>query len=211
MCAMIVSALGFILTLFRTNGYLFNFREYDMLMALPFKSSAVAACKFLYMYIKCLPWYLSISIAMLAGYGYFAKPCFLTYPVWIVLSFVLPVIPMLIAAFIGFLIARVSTGFRKTNILQAALTIIFALFCVSLRYIIEGIFRNDKVEATLQSAAKITDSVAVVDSIDSLVEAGRDVNIDDTDGFTLFLWGLGAIVLLLAVWYLYLMYKSGDL
>jgi len=51
----------------------------------------------------------------------------------------------------------------------------------------------------------------VVDSIDSQVEAGRDVNIDDTDGFTLFLWGLGAIVLLMAIWYLYLMYKSGDL
>lgn len=55
------------------------------------------------------------------------------------------------------------------------------------------------------------DSVAAVDTIDSQLEAGQDLNVDDTDGFTLFLWGLGAIVLLLAAWFLYLMYKSGDL
>ena len=160
MYAIIVSALGFILTLFRTNGYLFNFREYDMLMALPFKSSAVAACKFLYMYIKCLPWYLSISIAMLAGYGYFAKPCFLTYPVWIALSFVLPIIPMLISAFIGFLIARVSAGFRKTNIVQTVLTFIFVIFCFSSRFIIEDLFKNDKIEETLSTISDATSNAA---------------------------------------------------
>ena len=29
LCALIISALAFILTLFQTNGYLFNFKEYD--------------------------------------------------------------------------------------------------------------------------------------------------------------------------------------
>ena len=160
MYAIIVSALGFILTLFRTNGYLFNFREYDMLMALPFKSSAVAACKFLYMYIKCLPWYLSISIAMLAGYGYFAKPSLLTYPIWIALSFVLPIIPMLISAFIGFLIARVSAGFRKTNIVQTVLTFTFVIFCFSSRFIIEDLFKNNKIEETLSTISDATSNAA---------------------------------------------------
>ncbi|MBR4145274.1 MAG: hypothetical protein IKU06_07430, partial [Lachnospiraceae bacterium] len=35
-CAITVSILAFIFTLFKTNGYLFNFKEYDMLMSLPF-------------------------------------------------------------------------------------------------------------------------------------------------------------------------------
>ncbi|MBQ8077464.1 MAG: hypothetical protein IJ235_03695, partial [Eubacterium sp.] len=60
--------------------------------------------------------------------------------------------------FIGFLIARVSAGFRKTNIVQTVLTIVFVLFCFSLRYIVDGMFKNDKVEQTLQSIAKITES-----------------------------------------------------
>ena len=160
MCALIISAMSFLLTLFRTNGYLFNFKEYDMLMSLPLKSSSVAACKFLYMYIKSLPWYLSISIAMMIGYGYFKNPGFAIYPIWIILSFVLPVIPMLLSAFIGFLIARVSAGFRKTNIIQTVLTMAFVLFSFSLRFIIEDIFRDDKVKETLNSISGATENAA---------------------------------------------------
>ena len=156
MCALVISALAFLFTFFKTNGYLFNFKEYDMLMSLPFEPRTVAGCKFLYMYIKSLPWYISISVAMMLGYGYFAKPSFAVYPVWIVLSFFLPVIPMLIAAFFGFLIARVSTGFRKTNIIQTILSMVFVIFCFSLRFIIDGIFKNDEVEATLEKASEMT-------------------------------------------------------
>ena len=160
MCALVISVLSFIFTLLRTNGYLFNFREYDMLMSLPFKSSTVAACKFMYMYIKTLPWYLSISFAMLAGYGCYAKPSVAVYPVWIALSFILPIIPMLFAAFIGFLIARISAGFKKTNIVQTVLTVIFIMFCFASRFIIEEIFRDDKVGQTLESVSKATESAS---------------------------------------------------
>ena len=158
LCALIISALAFIFTLFQTNGYLFNFKEYDMLMSLPFESRTIAGCKFLYMYIKSLPWYISISLAMMIGYGIFAHPSVIVYPLWMVLSLFIPVIPMLISSFIGFLIARISAGFRKTNIVQTVLTMIFVIFCFSLRFIIEDMFRNDKVEATLESISEITEN-----------------------------------------------------
>ncbi len=159
MCALIVSSIAFMFTFFKTNGYLFNFKEYDMLMSLPFESSSVAGCKFLYMYIKSLPWYLSISLAMMVGYGIFARPSIPIYLMWIVLSFVLPVIPMLFASFLGFLIARASAGFRKTNIVQTILTFIFVIFCFSLRYIIDAVFKDDKVQATLEKTSEITEKV----------------------------------------------------
>jgi ABC-2 type transport system permease protein len=160
MCALVISILAFIFTMLRTNGYLFNFREYDMLMSLPFEARTVAACKFLYMYIKCLPWYLSISLAMMLGYGYYARPKIIVYPLWLLLSFILPIIPMLVSAFIGFLIARVSSGFRKNNFVQTVLTFIFVIFCFSLRFIIEEMFRDDKVKETLQSISGATDNAA---------------------------------------------------
>lgn len=162
LCALTVSALAFLFTFFKTNGYLFNFKEYDMLMSLPFEAKTVAGCKFLYMYVKSLPWYLSISLAMLIGYGIYARPAAYVYPLWIVLSFFLPIVPMLVSAFLGFLIARVSAGFRKTNLIQTLLTFLFVLFCFSLRFIIEDLFRNDKVEATLEAASAMTDSAAGV-------------------------------------------------
>ena len=160
MCALVVSAIAFVFTIFKTNGYLFQFKEYDMLMALPFEARTVAACKFLYMYVKSLPWYLSISFAMMIGYGYFVRPAVIVYPMWILLSFFLPVIPMLAAAFIGFLIAKISSGFRKTNILQTILTMAFVIFCFCLRFILENIFKTDKVKETLEIISEATGNAA---------------------------------------------------
>lgn len=160
MCALVISVLAFFFTLFKTNGYLFNFKEYDMLMSLPFETRTVAACKFMYMYVKSLPWYLSISVAMMIGYGFFAHPSVIVYPLWIILSLFLPVIPMLLAAFLGFLIARVSAGSRKTNIIQTVLTFVIILFCFSLRFIIQNIFQNNKVQQTLETTSQVTGGAA---------------------------------------------------
>ena len=160
MCALTLSTIGFMFTLFKTNGYLFNFKEYDMLMSLPFEAKTVAACKFLYMYIKTLPWYVSISFAMLAGYAYYAKPSVFVYPIWIVLTLVVPLIPMLAASFLGFLIARISSGFRKTNIVQTVLSFVFIILCFLMRFFIENMFRDDKVEQTLESISGATNNAA---------------------------------------------------
>ena len=160
MCALIISGIAFIFTVFKTNGYLFNFREYDMLMSLPFEVKSVAACKFLYMYVKSLPWYLSISIAMMLGYGFFALPGIGALVTWFVLSFFLPVIPMLLASFIGFIIARISAGFRKNNIVQTVLSFVFVILCFSLRYIVEGIVKDDKVVAMMETTYDATRKAA---------------------------------------------------
>ena len=162
MCALIISSLAFFFTFLKTNGYLFNFREYDMLMSLPFEVKTVAACKFLYMYVKSLPWYVSISVAMLIGYAIYVRPSVIVYPVWMILSLFLPIIPMLAAAFLGFIIARISAGFRKTNAVQTILTFIFIIFCFSLRYIIEALIENDKVGSTLESISDMTENASKI-------------------------------------------------
>ncbi len=159
MCGATISALAFVFTFLKTNGYLFNFKEYDMLMSLPFSSETVAASKFLYMYIQSLAWYLSISVAMMIGYGYYAGPSVVVYPIWLILTFILPIIPMLGAAFLGFIIARISSGFRKTNVIQTILMFIFVILCFGMRFIVEALFRDDKVEQTLEQISDITDRI----------------------------------------------------
>ncbi len=160
LCALSISAMAFIFTFFKTNGYLFNFKEYDMLMALPFEAKTVASCKFLYMYIKSLGWYMSISLSMMIGYGIYAKPGIITYILWIVLSLFLPIIPMLAASFLGFIIARISAGFRRTNIVQTILSVALVLFAFSIRFIMEDLFRNNKVEEVLTDMSGVTDNMA---------------------------------------------------
>ncbi|MBE5924388.1 MAG: hypothetical protein E7271_07975 [Lachnospiraceae bacterium] len=162
MCAFIISAMSFLFTFFKTNGYLFNFKEYDMLMSLPFEARTVAGCKFAYMYIKSLGWYISISLAMLIGYGYYKRPSVLVYPVWIVMSLFIPVIPMLLASLVGFIIAKISAGFRKTNLIQTIFSFVFVIFCFSLRYIIDAVVKSDKVDDILKTVSVATDSAAQV-------------------------------------------------
>ncbi|MCR5468402.1 MAG: hypothetical protein K6F37_05525 [Lachnospiraceae bacterium] len=162
MCGLIISALAGLFTFFKTNGYLFNFKEYDMLMSLPFEARTIAACKFMYMYIQSLPWYLTVSIAMMAGYGYYKRPFALVYLVWIVLSFFLPIIPMLIASFLGFLIARVSTGFRKTNLIQTILAFALCLAGFGLRFVLEAMFRDDKVQTAFEQTSEATENAGKV-------------------------------------------------
>ena len=153
MCALVISGLAFFFTFFRTNGYLFHFKEYDMLMSLPFAESAVAGCKFLYMYVKSLPWYESIALAMMIGYGYYKRPAIRVYLLWILLSFFLPLIPMLFSAFLGFLVARIGTGFRQGHLIRTVLTFGIVIFCFSLQYIINAFFSDGKIEESLGNIA----------------------------------------------------------
>jgi ABC-2 type transport system permease protein len=160
MCSAVISLLAFIFTLFKTNGYLFGFKEYDMLMSLPFEPKTIAACKFMYMYVKSLPWYLSVSLSMLVGYGIYAKPNVIVYPLWLILSLVMPIIPMLGAAFIGFIIARLGSGFKNKTIAQTVLSIIFVCLCFGLRFFLQDMFQNNKTKDVLNSLSRTTDKAS---------------------------------------------------
>lgn len=159
MTAIMICALSFVFTMLKAGSYLFGFREYEMLMALPFSEKTIVSSKFLYMYMKNLPWNLSISIAMLIGYGLMARPAIYVYPLWILLSLILPVIPMLAASFIGFIIARIGTAFKHWKAVQTALTFAFVFLAFSLRFILEKLFRNNEIEDVIQGLSDKTQQI----------------------------------------------------
>lgn len=180
LCAATVSLMAFLFTFFKSNGYLFAFKEYDMLMSLPFETRTIAADKFLYMYVASLPWYLSISLAMMVGYGIFAKPNPLVYPVWTVLTFMLPVIPMLAAAFIGFLIAKVSAGFKLKNMIQTVLTFVFVILCFASQYIIDALVKSKDTKLILQNTSdRIAHAGRFYFPIDWFAGAVQELHIGD--------------------------------
>ena len=159
MSALTIILLEFIFTLFKTNGYLFLFKEYDLLMAMPFKTKSIVSCKFLYMYIKNLPMCLCTSLTMMIVYGLFMKPGFITYLYWVLLSMILPLIPMVIASGIGALIAKAGSKSRHKTLVQTLITFVFVLFGFSLRYIIEGIIRKNQITNILNTLSGSFDSV----------------------------------------------------
>ena len=156
MAAMMICLLSFLFTMLKAGSYLFGFKEYDMLMSLPFREKTIVAGKFMYMYMKNLPWNLSIAVAMLIGYSMFGSPAWYTYPLWLVLSLVLPIIPMLAASFVGFLIARIGTAFKHWKVVQTILTFGFVLFAFSLRFIIQNIFKDNEVSDVVAGVSEKT-------------------------------------------------------
>lgn len=144
--ASLVSLMVFFLTIFKTNGYLFAFKEYDMLMAMPFSVKTIVEDKFLYMYVQNLPWSLSISIAMYVGYAVYGTGGVLGGIYWIILSFFIPLVPMLAAAAVGTLIAGAGSGVRNKKIVQIVLTFIVVIPLIFSRFIIEKIFKENKLE-----------------------------------------------------------------
>ncbi len=159
MTAVMICGIYFIMTVLKAGSYLFGFREYEMLMSLPFSEKEIVSSKFMYMYMKTMPWNLSISLAMLIGYAIILSPAWYTYVLWMLLSFVLPIIPMLAASFIGFGIARIGTSFKHWKAVQTVLTFGFVMLAFMSRFIIESVFRNDQVEDVITGAAEGTANI----------------------------------------------------
>ncbi|MBP5223670.1 MAG: hypothetical protein J6Z35_11025 [Lachnospiraceae bacterium] len=160
LCALVISALAFFFTMFKTNGYLFAFKEYDMLMSLPFRPKDIAAGKFLYMYVQSLPWYMSVSLAMMIVYGVYSGAAAAVYPLWVILSLILPVIPMLAAAFAGFLIAKAGSGFQNKTMAQTVLVLIFVLICFASRFFLEDAIRGGRMNEVLETISDSTERVS---------------------------------------------------
>ena len=94
------------------------------------------------------------------------------------LTLVIPVIPMLIASFIGFLIAKISSGFKQNNIIQTVLTFVFVILCFSLQYIIEALVKNDNTKEILENVSGSIEAMGrIYLPIQWFSDAVRDLNV----------------------------------
>ncbi|MCQ2537165.1 MAG: hypothetical protein MJ124_02075 [Lachnospiraceae bacterium] len=151
-------AVGFIFTLLKSNGYLYNFKEYDMLMSMPFEIKTIISCKFMYMYIKSLGLPYALSVSMMVGYGLSVKPAFYVYPCWLIISLFLPLIPTVLASAIGSIVASVGHGNRFQKMIQTVLIFALVIFSFMIRFIIESIVRDSKGEEILEQISGVSDA-----------------------------------------------------
>ena len=149
MCAFLITFISFLFTLLKSNGYLFEFNEYDMLMAMPFSVRTIVDGRFLYMYLKSLPILFGVSFAALIGYCVGGGFHVWTIFAWLFLTLLLPMLPTVIASAIGVFIARIGAGFRHKKLIQIILLFIVILPCFFLQFIMEKIFQDNQVETIL--------------------------------------------------------------
>lgn len=114
-------------TIYQTNGFLFAFKDYELTMSLPFRTTTIVACRVIILYL----WNLAFCAAVMgpAGVIYFsfAAPPWYFWPVYIVALLLTPLIPSVIATIIGTLIALAASRFERKGIMGIVFTIVFML------------------------------------------------------------------------------------
>lgn len=109
-------------TIYKVNGTLFSFRDYDMIMALPVKTAIVVASRMMALYLLNIGFVLMVMVPAGVVYGLRAQPDPLFYGRFAVSLLVIPFVPIVAATAIGILIHLVSSKFRYKNLLNILLS-----------------------------------------------------------------------------------------
>lgn len=115
----ILSTTLFAITMstFRIPGYLFSFKDYDLLMSMPLKPSVILASKMIFIYLSNLLVSVVMGIPPLIIYGMKTSGGLLYYSFVVITTLVIPLIPISIAAFFAYCLGRISSKFRSTNVI----------------------------------------------------------------------------------------------
>ncbi|WP_314060816.1 hypothetical protein [uncultured Vagococcus sp.] len=124
---MICSVITLFFTIFKANGELFGFNDYELVMSLPISAREIINSRFINMYL----WNTFISVLVMgpmgAVYGWYGRPDWYFYPLWLIGIFLSSLIPTTIAAVIGAGITAISTKFRYANVVATVLSFLLVI------------------------------------------------------------------------------------
>jgi ABC-2 type transport system permease protein len=126
--AMVFSSLiTMFFTIFKANGDLFAFRDYEKLLSLPIPVRTVIYSRLMNMYF----WNTLITILVMTPmgiiYAIFMKPLVGIYFLWIAGIFLICLIPTIVAAFFGAVITAIASKFRYASAVSTVLGIAFVV------------------------------------------------------------------------------------
>ncbi len=121
------TVLSIMFVLFRANGYLFHYRDYQILQPLPIPSRTIIGAKLVVMLTFI---YVSLFLFLSPiAFSYFYHGGFdvLTFIIFLLSAFAIPIIPLVIFSFISLLVSRLTAKMRHTNIISVVLLFIVFL------------------------------------------------------------------------------------
>lgn len=121
------SILTFITTLYKANGLLFRFKDYELLMSLPIKTSIVIGSRVLLLYIMSLLFNVILMLPGCIAYAINTSPHLGFYIVFTITFFFIPLIPIILATFVGALISFIASRFKSTQFVSLILTFAFLI------------------------------------------------------------------------------------
>ncbi len=138
-----LSSLGFLFGFFQAQGYLFQYKDFDLLGPLPIHQKFVVAAKITLMLVFV---YLFAIILVLPTYGvwwYFANPSILQFFLFLPMILVTPIPLMLLGAFASYGIRKLTQRWIHANVLQTIFSVMFIITFASFSY-----FSNEIIPAS---------------------------------------------------------------
>jgi ABC-2 type transport system permease protein len=102
-------------SIYKAKGVLFGFKDYDIVMSLPVKASYIVASRLLLLYTINMVFVIGFLVPCYVVYGILATPSISFYVYGGIALVFVPLIPMIIASFIGVILAYISSKFRYSN------------------------------------------------------------------------------------------------
>uniref|UniRef100_UPI003F656E6A hypothetical protein n=1 Tax=Paenibacillus sp. FA6 TaxID=3413029 RepID=UPI003F656E6A len=124
----VTSVIGFFTTIYKASSVLFSYKDYDLLMSLPIRTSDVVASRVLQLYVLNLFFVLIVMLPAGAVYAIKVNPGALYYLFFLMTLFFIPLLPIIAATVIGSLISWIASRFRASRMISLVLT--FAVIIV---------------------------------------------------------------------------------
>lgn len=125
-------------TTFQIKGTIFGFKDYDMVMSLPISTSGIVASRIIILYAINIIFVAMIILPMMLAYGILANPKLLFYLYGIIAMILIPLVPIILASFLGTLIAYISSKFRFSNLLNIIFTMGILVVFIGSTFTIKG-------------------------------------------------------------------------
>ncbi len=113
--------LTFIFALFRSNGYMFQYKDYQILAPLPIKSTTITFAKVTVMMIFVYISTLLFTSPIIVSYFYYGGFSILKLVQYILIFLVTPFIPIIIFSFLSLGIARITARIKNAKIVSTVL------------------------------------------------------------------------------------------
>ena len=130
----VVTMLTFIEGIYKSQGILFEAKDNDMLFSLPIRRSTILFVRafklILFEYIYNLMFILPAFVI----YIYFEHPNVEFYLISIIMTLLVPIIPTVVACFLGYIVKMISSKFKAKKVVQTILSsiIFIGVFFVSI-------------------------------------------------------------------------------
>ncbi len=120
--------LSFIMSIYKAQGTLFSFKDYDLLMSLPIKNSTILTSKILsLMSISYVETALIIIPASIVYFNYNRSLSWIFFIILAIALIFIPMIPIILASIIAMIITFISSRFKYKNIATTVVGMIAVL------------------------------------------------------------------------------------